>query len=128
MHLLRPFMGFDLPKSQNTLEGLQRRLERVREARRLDVVIWTTKVPSRLDELTGGSIYFVRGRRTLFRMAILRIVRREHSVGFGLEPYAHPVDQKYVGMVQGWRYLKPEDAPRDLPPPKPEGSDNASSV
>ena len=119
-HLLRPFVGW--PIKDRSLEAVESYLERVRGVktqRSFDFGTWTSKHPSRADDLIGNSVYFVHKRRTLFRMAILEIVREKTQTGIIMEPFAHPVERKYVGMVRGWRYLRIEDAPPDLPPRAP---------
>jgi len=80
----------------------------------------TRMVPKRMDELLdGGSLYWVIKGQVAARQ-ILREVRpftdpdgisRCHLV---LEPKVIPVMPRPCRPFQGWRYLKAEDAPRDL--------------
>ncbi len=77
--------------------------------------------PKRADELlSGGSIYWVVKGSLLCRQ---RIVRLDEYIGEdGIRRCAIVIDPQLIRVVpslkrpfQGWRYLKPEDAPRDLP-------------
>jgi hypothetical protein len=80
----------------------------------------TRMVPKRLDELLdGGSLYWVIKGQVAARQAINDIrpftdsegVSRCHIV---LEPKMIPVMPRPHRPFQGWRYLRPEDAPPDL--------------
>lgn len=77
--------------------------------------------PKRADELlSGGSIYWVVKGSLLCRQ---RIVRLDEYIGAdGIRRCAIVIDPELIRVVpslkrpfQGWRYLKPEDAPKDLP-------------
>jgi hypothetical protein len=77
--------------------------------------------PKRADELlSGGSIYWVVKGSLLCRQ---RIVRLDEYIGAdGIRRCAIVIDPALIRVVpslkrpfQGWRYLKPEDAPKDLP-------------
>ena len=77
--------------------------------------------PKRAEELlSGGSIYWVVKGSLLCRQ---RIVRLDEYIGAdGIRRCAIVIDPQLIRVVpslkrpfQGWRYLKPEDAPRDLP-------------
>ena len=77
--------------------------------------------PKRAEELlSGGSIYWVVKGSLLCRQ---RIVRLDEYIGEdGIRRCAIVIDPQLIRVVpslkrpfQGWRYLKPEDAPRDLP-------------
>jgi hypothetical protein len=77
--------------------------------------------PKRAEELlSGGSIYWVVKGSLLCRQ---RIVRLDEYIGAdGIRRCAIVIDPELIRVVpslkrpfQGWRYLKPEDAPRDLP-------------
>ena len=70
--------------------------------------------------LNGGSIYWVIKGVILCRQRVLRFdeviggdgIRRCAIV---LEPELHRTVQATKRPFQGWRYLKPEDSPADLP-------------
>ncbi|MCW8844116.1 MAG: DUF1489 domain-containing protein [Rhodobacteraceae bacterium] len=77
--------------------------------------------PKREAELlNGGSIYWVIKGSIQCRQTILRLdevigqdgVRRCAIV---LDPTLHRTASALRRPFQGWRYLKPEDSPRDLP-------------
>jgi hypothetical protein len=77
--------------------------------------------PKRAAEvLNGGSLYWVFKGVVLCRQRILRLdeVDRGDGIlrcGIVLDAKAVPVAATPKRPFQGWRYLKPEDAPRDLP-------------
>jgi hypothetical protein len=76
--------------------------------------------PKRGDDLlAGGSLYWVFRGRVLARQRILGLERRAGADG--IERCAIRLDPQVVRTeplprrpFQGWRYLRPEDAPRDL--------------
>ena len=78
--------------------------------------------PKRAEELLdGGSIYWVIKGMILCRQRLLRLDPYEDAEG--VVRCAIVSDPELVRVVptprrpfQGWRYLKPEDAPRDLTP------------
>ena len=79
---------------------------------------WTTRRPKRTDELKGGSVFFVGGQRraqTLFRMPLVSIDENDRGFAICMRPKIIRVERRCVGRVRGWRYLKGEDAPADLP-------------
>lgn len=77
--------------------------------------------PKRAGEiLAGGSLYWVFKGVVMCRQPILRLdeVDRGDGIvrcGIVLEPGVIRVAATPKRPFQGWRYLKPEDAPRDLP-------------
>jgi hypothetical protein len=77
--------------------------------------------PKRAAEvLNGGSLYWVFKGVVLCRQRILRLdeVDRGDGIlrcGIVLDAEAVPVAATPKRPFQGWRYLKQEDAPRDLP-------------
>lgn len=76
--------------------------------------------PKRADELAaGGSLYWVFRGLVLARQRILGL--ETHRGGDGIERCAIRLDPEIVRTrpqprrpFQGWRYLRPEDAPADL--------------
>ena len=76
--------------------------------------------PKRADEiLDGGSIYWVFKGLVLCRQRILRLDEVQGAdgivrCGIVLEPIVVRVQAIQKRPFQGWRYLKPEDAPADL--------------
>ncbi|THD73272.1 DUF1489 family protein [Thalassobius vesicularis] len=95
-----------LPQAQ-TADGLPRHITRM----------W----PKREDEvLGGGSIYWVIKGVVQCRQRILRLDEVQGSDGIRrcaivLEPELHRTVLAQKRPFQGWRYLKPEDTPADLP-------------
>jgi hypothetical protein len=81
---------------------------------------YTRNVPKREDELTdGGSIYWVLRTHVRVRQRILAITRETDDEGRGyclirLDPELVLVEPRHHKAFQGWRYLRPEDAPPDL--------------
>ncbi len=77
--------------------------------------------PKRADEvLNGGSLYWVFKGVVLARQRIVRLdeVRREDGIprcGIVLDPHLVRTEAMPKRPFQGWRYLAPEAAPRDLP-------------
>ena len=81
--------------------------------------------PKRAGEVVnGGSLYWVFKGLVLCRQRILRLdeVDRGDGIlrcGIVLDPEAIPVAPTPKRPFQGWRYLDPADAPRDLPKGRP---------
>ena len=92
---------------------------------------WTTRRPRRLAERDGGSVFFVAGGYTLFRLPLVCVEPIEvFAKLFGLkaevpERFAGGwsftcrcqvtlVESRRVYRLRGWRYLDPADAPPDL--------------
>ncbi|PTX01967.1 DUF1489 family protein [Pararhodobacter aggregans] len=81
--------------------------------------------PKRADEvLDGGSIYWIIKGNVLVRQRILRLDPVEGTDGINrcalvFDPALIRTEPAPRRPFQGWRYLKPEDAPRDLPEARP---------
>ena len=80
------------------------------------------------EVLAGGSLYWVIKGVILCRQRILRLdeVDRGDSIrrcGIVMDPQVIRTEAAARRPFQGWRYLSPEDAPRDLP--KGRESDSA---
>ena len=77
--------------------------------------------PKREDEiLNGGSIYWVIKGLIQCRQRILRLEELRGEDGLRrcaivLDPELHRTQTAQKRPFQGWRYLKPEDTPADLP-------------
>ncbi len=84
--------------------------------------------PRRADEvLDGGSLYWVFKGLVLARQRILRLDEVPGAdgitrCGLVLDPDVVRTEPQPRRPFQGWRYLRPGDAPRDLPAPR-EGDD-----
>jgi hypothetical protein len=80
----------------------------------------TRMMPKRVDELTdGGSLYWVIRGEVLCRQRLLDVRPFVDKDGVGrchlvLEPKLVLVEPRPYRAFQGWRYLAPKDAPRDL--------------
>jgi hypothetical protein len=119
LHLLKLCVGADSIRDLEDWIGM--RLVALKKAGLSAEQFHTTRmVPKRMDELLdGGSLYWVIKGQVAARQ-ILREIRpftdpdgisRCHLV---LEPAVIPVMPRPCRPFQGWRYLKAEDAPRDL--------------
>lgn len=81
----------------------------------------TRMFPKRVDEvLNGGSIYWVIKGVIQCRQKILRLDEVDRGDGIRrcaiiLDKDLHPTAASPRRPFQGWRYLKPEDSPPDLP-------------
>ena len=81
---------------------------------------YTRNIPRRSVELLdGGSIYWVFKRFVRVRQAILGMERRTNADGRAyaalmLDPQWVRTELRPQKAFQGWRYLRPEDAPGDL--------------
>lgn len=80
----------------------------------------TRMIPKRAEEIIdGGSLYWVIKGQVQVRQKVLAIrpftdgegIKRCHLV---LEPILAPTVWQPKRPFQGWRYLKPDDAPADL--------------
>ena len=119
LHLIKLCVGCDSVKD---LEAwIRTRLkERKRRGLAREHVHTTRMVPKRSAELTeGGSLYWVIRGQIMCRERILDIRSFTDKDGVGrchivLDCRPVPVEPRPYRAFQGWRYLKPADAPRDL--------------
>lgn len=75
----------------------------------------TRYLPKRHDEMQGGSLYWIFEHALIGRSPLLGFEQREDGRWhIRLEPRLIPVLAQPKRAHQGWRYLKAEDAPRDL--------------
>jgi hypothetical protein len=80
----------------------------------------TRNRPKRADEITGGgSMYWVIGGAVLVRQRITCIIPDQWDegsacTGLVLDPALIRVAARVMKPFQGWRYLKPADAPADI--------------
>lgn len=75
----------------------------------------TRYLPKRIDELAGGSLYWIHGHQLVGRSPILGF--QETGQGrywIRLEPRLIAVRAQPKRAHQGWRYLEAKDAPPDL--------------
>lgn len=102
---------------------LAARLERRVEEGLGEVRLTTRYAPKRMEELAGGSLYWIHGGA---------IVGRSPLIGFednGEGRYWLKIEPRLVAVIptpkrahQGWRYLDDKDAPRDLAPGEDTGN------
>ncbi|WP_350334645.1 DUF1489 family protein [Coralliovum pocilloporae] len=118
VHLIKLCVGVD------TLDDLKTwidwKLTQLRQAGVTAEQYHTTRmVPKRKDELVeGGSLYWVIKGQIQARQPLLDIRPFKGEDGIGrchlvLEPTLIETEWSPRRAFQGWRYLKPEDAPRD---------------
>lgn len=119
LHLVKLCVGV------SAVEELQAWIDYRLEQRRLngDEIVQkhtTRMIPKRIDELcAGGSLYWVIKGNIQVRQHLVDIrpftdndgIRRCDLI---LEPRLIPVRWQPRRAFQGWRYLKPDDAPPDL--------------
>lgn len=76
----------------------------------------TRYLPTRHAEMVGGSLFWIFEHALIGRSPILGFEQRESDGRWHirLAPKLIPVVTKPKRAHQGWRYLKEEDAPRDL--------------
>ncbi|RMF12610.1 MAG: DUF1489 family protein [Alphaproteobacteria bacterium] len=114
LHLIRVAAGI---QSIEELADLQAR--RMRAAGSDDVAVLTGIAPRRIEEiLDGGSLYWIIKGAVQARQKVVGIDRlddRPHGKGcrFRLAPEIILTEIRHRRSHQGWRYLKPEDAPPD---------------
>jgi hypothetical protein len=119
LHLLKLCVGCDAIEDLDA--WIKERLSAARRAGRKPEHKHTTRmIPKRVGELLdGGSLYWVVRGNVQVRQRILDIrpfrdkdgIQRCHLV---LEPKTVATEWQPRRAFQGWRYLKAEDAPRDL--------------
>jgi hypothetical protein len=119
LHLIKLCVGCDsIQDLEEWIEEnriLNRRLRRVYEQTHT-----TRMVPKRAGEIVdGGSLFWVIRGQIACRQRLLEIRPFTDADGIGrchlvLEPVVTPVEPRPFRPFQGWRYMGPKDAPRDL--------------
>jgi hypothetical protein len=127
LNLIKLCVGCD--SVEDLEEWIAFRLEEKRRAGDEVVQTHTTRmVPKRVEEVTGGgSLYWVIKGQVQCRQRITEIRPFTDSEGIGrchlvLDSAVVRTDWQPRRAFQGWRYLQPKDAPRDMP----AGSDLAA--
>ena len=116
LHLLRPAVGIE--STDHLVEVFRKR---AKPGPPPGVFITTRNVPRRQDELADrGSVYWIIKGQIRARSPIQRVEELENDKGkrychIWLEPQPILTVPQPRRPMQGWRYLKPEDAPADLP-------------
>ena len=118
LHLIKLCVGAD---SVGDLEAwIKQKLKALKKGARREHIHTTRMVPKRADELTdGGSLYWVIRGEILCRQRLLDVRPFVDKEGIGrchlvLEPKLVLVEPRPFRAFQGWRYMEPKDAPRDL--------------
>lgn len=118
IHLIKLSVG---PENLSELEAWQaQRLRDLKRAGRTPELMHVTRnTPKRAEEvLAGGSIYWVIKGWLVARQRLVELRPLIHDgmpyCGLVCAPEMIRVAPRKHRPFQGWRYLKPEDAPRDL--------------
>ena len=119
LHLIKLCVGCD---SVRELQGWikQRLKEKRRRGEKPEHIHRTRMVPKRAAELTdGGSLFWVIRGEIACRQRIRAVRPFRDKDGIGrcglvLDPKVVLVAPRPFRAFQGWRYLAPKDAPRDL--------------
>lgn len=117
LHLIKLCVGCDSVKD---LEDWIREKCRRTRGKKTEHIHTTRMVPKRAAELTdGGSIYWVIRGQVMCRERLIAVRPFVDKEGVGrcrlvLEPKLVLVEPRSYRAFQGWRYLAPKDAPRDL--------------
>ncbi len=84
--------------------------------------IHTRYRPTRHEQCVGGSLFWVLDHALVARSAIMGFTQQPDGRWWiDLEPRLVRVQPRAKRAHQGWRYLKPADAPRDLAPGEAAG-------
>lgn len=119
LHLIKLCVGCDSIRDLEDWIKLRRREKRQR-GERPEHIHKTRMVPKRADEIIdGGSLYWVIRGEIACRQKVrdIRPFRDKDGIGrcaIVLDPKVIAVEPRPYRAFQGWRYLKPEDAPRDI--------------
>lgn len=93
-----------------------------------EVRLTTRYLPKRVEEMAGGSLYWIHAHTLIGRSPILRFM--ENGSGrywICLEPRLIAVRSIPRRAHQGWRYLEAKDAPPDLDSVDADGRDEMPS-
>jgi hypothetical protein len=119
LHLIKLCVGCDtIGDLEEWIE--ENRAQHRRLGRGYEQTHTTRMMPKRCDALLdGGSLYWVIKGQVACRQQILAVRAFSDGEGIGrcrlvLEPLVVAVEPRPCRPFQGWRYLDPKDAPRDL--------------
>ncbi|QCN97099.1 DUF1489 family protein (plasmid) [Azospirillum argentinense] len=116
LHLIKLAVGID---DLDHLAAVQARRAQAVDGRSL-IPVFTRRVPKRGEEiLAGGSIYWVVRGSVAARQRVISIDTTVDEEGescciLGMDPQLVATVPTPHRPFQGWRYLNPETAPRDL--------------
>ena len=84
---------------------------------RSEIALTTRNRPTRHAEMIGGSLYWILNHALVARSEILGFTETpDGRWNINLKPELVRVHQQRKRAHQGWRYLKEDDAPRDVAP------------
>lgn len=92
-----------------------------------EIRLTTRYLPKRVDEMAGGSLYWIHAHVIIGRSPIIGFM--ENGTGrywIRLEPRLIPVRSIPKRAHQGWRYLAENDAPPDIDSNEADGRDEMS--
>ncbi|MCB8821030.1 DUF1489 family protein [Microvirga rosea] len=119
LHLIKLCVGCDsITDLEEWIE--ENRAHHRRLGRDYEQTHTTRMVPKRMEELLdGGSLYWVIRGQIACRQSLLDIRPFTDADGIGrcrlvLQSTVLPVEPRPYRPFQGWRYLPPKDAPRDI--------------
>ena len=132
LHLLRRLPPF-LNCEKATLETFLSQCRLWRSRGGIHYGSWARHKPRRVDELHGGSVYFVHHGHILFRMPFVGVepVQEfttrydpyfENHFAIVCMPETIHVEPHPVRFLRGWRYLEDPMAPADLTVPDTDNS------
>jgi hypothetical protein len=126
LHLIKLCVGCDTVKD---LEDWIRERSRRRGGKKSEHIHRTRMMPRRAGELTdGGSLFWVIRGQVMCRQRLIGVRPFVDKGGIGrcqfvLDPKVVLVEPRPWRAFQGWRYLEPKDAPRDLDQAAPGAQD-----
>ncbi|SLN15878.1 hypothetical protein PSM7751_00447 [Pseudooceanicola marinus] len=114
VHLIKLSVGTDSVEDLAAWQAV--RIEQTGQAPRHVTRMWPKREAELLD---GGSIYWVIKGQIQARQKVVALEEVDRGDGIRrcaivLDPTIYRVAPSQRRPFQGWRYLKPEDAPRDL--------------
>lgn len=134
LHLIKLCVGVDKPETLEEHWQAEWQAQLDAGVKRPEIVHHTRQFPRRSVEiLDGGSLYWVTKGKITMRQSILNLRSIEDSAG---KKYCEIVLDRTIMLVkprrkrpfQGWRYLKAEDAPKNLYPLAHGGEDAGSKA
>ena len=120
LHLIKLSVGTDSIEDLEDWIKLKLKEKKKRGEKKPERIHTTRMMPKRAEEiLDGGSIYWVIKGEILCRERVLAIRPIVDKEGIGrcrivLDCKPVLVEPRPYRAFQGWRYLAPDDAPRDL--------------
>jgi hypothetical protein len=118
LHLIKLCVGCDSVKDLE--DWVKEKLKALKKGAPREHTHTTRMVPKRADELAdGGSLYWVIRGQVMCREKIVAVRPFVDKEGIGrcriaMVPKVILVEPRPFRAFQGWRYLAPKDAPRDL--------------